>query len=289
MVKRLLDENHEVWGVDALLYSVNYKPPKGLTFHNLSVETFFRSCPKMKFDWILHLGSPASPIWYLQYPLITIHANTTDLELCLNHTKKLLFTSTSEIYGEPLKHPQKESHYGNVDPFCMRSVYDESKRLGETLCYVYDNAVVVRLFNAYGPGMNFDDGRVMINFIKQALQNEPITIYGDGTQTRSFTYIDDTISGIMTVMTESSIREVYNIGNDKEITIKELANMIIRTTNSKSMIVYETLPPNDPTRRCPDCTKIRRLGWEPEIPLITGINRMIKDVKRRMRKGEKCS
>lgn len=288
LVKRLLENpDNEVWGVDALLYGQSYTPPKGLKFHNLSVETFFKSNPNIKFDWCFHLGSPASPLWYLKFPLITIHANTTDLELCLQHANRVLFASTSEVYGEPLEHPQREIYRGNVDSFCARSVYDESKRLGETLCYTYGNAVVVRIFNSYGPGMNFDDGRCMINFIKQALNNNLITIYGDGTQTRSFTYITDTISGIMTVMEKAPLKEVYNVGNYHEITIRGLADVIKEITNSKSRITFMPLPPHDPTRRCPDVTKLKALGWRPKIALSMGISLMVKEVKKRLKEEKK--
>ncbi len=284
LVNRLLENpNNEVWGVDALLYKQNYTPPERLKFFPISVEMFFKEHPNIKFDQCYHLGSPASPPWYLKYPLITIHANTTDLELCLQHSKRLLFTSTSEVYGEPLEHPQKELYRGNVDSFCMRSCYDESKRLGETLCYVYGNAVVVRLFNAYGKGMNFDDGRAMINFIKQGLTKKPFTVYGDGTQTRSFTYVTDTIEGIMTVMEKAPVREVYNVGNYHEITIRGLVDVIREITKSKSKTIYMPLPSHDPTRRCPDCTKLKALGWKPKISLSMGISIMVKDVKERLK------
>jgi nucleoside-diphosphate-sugar epimerase len=288
LVRRLLeDKENEVWGVDALLYNQNYTPPKGLKYFPISTEMFFKEHPTEMFDWCFHLGSPASPPWYLKYPLITVHANTTDLELCLQHSKKLLFTSTSEIYGEPLKHPQSETYWGNVDSFCMRSVYDESKRLGETLCYIYGNAVVVRLFNSYGPGMNFNDGRCMINFIKQALKGNLMTIYGDGTQTRSFCYVSDTIDGIMTVMKKAPIREVYNVGNYHEITIRGLVDVVKEVTRSKSKTIYLPLPSHDPTKRCPDCSKLKSLGWKPKISLHMGISIMTKEVRKRLNKGEK--
>jgi nucleoside-diphosphate-sugar epimerase len=287
LVDRLLEDENEVWGVDALLYGQSYVPPDKLNFHSLSVETFFKSNPNIRFDWCFHLGSPASPPWYLKFPHVTIHANTTDLESCLQHADRVLFTSTSEAYGEPLEHPQRELYRGNVDSFCMRAVYDESKRLGETLCYLYGNAVVVRLFNSYGPGMNFDDGRAMINFIKQALSRKPLTIYGDGTQTRSFTYIRDTIDGILTVMEKSPVREVYNVGNYHEITIRGLADTVKEITKSKSRIVFMPLPSHDPTRRCPDSTKLKALGWKPKISLSQGIKIMVKEVKKRIKQGEK--
>jgi len=194
-----------------------------------------------------------------------------------------MFFSTSEVYGEPLEHPQRELYRGNVESFCMRSVYDNSKRLGETLCYVYGNAVVIRLFNVYGGGMNFDDGRVMINFIKQALSREPLTIYGDGTQTRSFSFVSDAIEGIMIVMEKAPLREVYNVGDYHEITIRGLADVIKEITKSKSRITFEPLPKHDPTRRCPDSTKLKALGWKPNFSLWMGIRSMVQEVKQRLK------
>lgn len=283
LVDRLIKDGHEVWALDCLLFTQDYTPPEGIKFFHQTTEMFFKNNPQIRFDWIFHLGSPASPKWYLQHPLTTVHANTTDLEHCLQHGDRVMFFSTSEVYGEPLEHPQRELYRGNVESFCMRSVYDNSKRLGETLCYVYGNAVVIRLFNVYGGGMNFDDGRVMINFIKQALSREPLTIYGDGTQTRSFSFVSDAIEGIMIVMEKAPLREVYNVGDYHEITIRGLADVIKEITKSKSRITFEPLPKHDPTRRCPDSTKLKALGWKPNFSLWMGIRSMVQEVKQRLK------
>ena len=193
---------------------------------------------------------------------------------------KVLFTSTSEIYGEPQEHPQTESYRGNVNTLGIRACYDEAKRLAETLMMEYHrlygvDVKIVRIFNTYGPKMNASDGRVVTNFINQALSGEPITIYGDGSQTRSFCYIDDMVRGVVMMM-NSSIQGPVNLGNPEEHTIQHLANLIVKLTESKSEITNEDLPEDDPTRRCPDIAKaFRELKWVPEISLEQGLRKMI--------------
>lgn len=279
LVKELLkDKKNEVTVIDILLSSKNYNPPQNVIFFCARPADILRFDTKT-YDEIYHLASPASPKIYQKHSLLTIESNTLDLEWCLKRGKKVLFTSTSEIYGDPLEHPQKEEYRGNVNTIGPRSCYDESKRLGETYCYEYKNGKIVRIFNTYGPGMNLEDGRVIINFIVQALKEEPLTVYGDGSQTRSFCYVDDTISGLMLVMEKGKFVYPYNIGNEKEITIKELAEKIIKLTESKSEIVYESLPKDDPTRRKPICTRANNLGWSASTSINSGIKKMIKSVK----------
>lgn len=240
-----------------------------------------------KIDYIFHLASPASPnknslSSYINKPLETMLANSTGthnlIELAKKHIARFLFASTSEVYGDPNVSPQPESYFGNVNPNGIRSVYDESKRFGEalTMLYVrtYDvDARIVRIFNTYGPKMQPDDGRVVSNLITQALGNLPLTVYGDGTQTRSFCYVSDMISGIMKAMFTDGIQgEVMNLGNPDEKTIQEIAIMVKEIAKSNSEIVYEELPEDDPKVRQPDITLAKKLlDWEPSISLDKGI------------------
>ena len=194
--------------------------------------------------------------------------------------------STSEIYGDPLEHPQKEDYWGNVNTFGVRSCYDESKRFSETLVYIFIqkynlNARVVRIFNTYGPRMQKDDGRVISNFINQAIEGKSITVYGKGEQTRSFCYVSDLISGIYKAMFEENTKgEVFNLGNPEEYTVMELAKKIIKLTMSKSKIIYKPLPKDDPTKRCPDITKSKQiLNWKPKIHLEEGLKKTIEYYK----------
>ncbi|MFH2020843.1 MAG: UDP-glucuronic acid decarboxylase family protein [archaeon] len=235
-------------------------------------------------DWIFHLASRASPEDYQKYPVETALANSVGTErmvkLAMKKNAILLFTSTSEAYGEPKEHPQKESYWGNVNPVGIRSCYDESKRFGEALLMAYHREYnakikIVRIFNTYGPRMRVDDGRVIPNFISQALQNKPITIYGDGSQTRSFCYVEDMIEGLLKMMNSKEMGP-KNLGNPNEFTILETANFIKRITCSKSLFVHKPLPGDDPTRRQPDISKARELlEWEPKIEFEEGINKTI--------------
>lgn len=237
-------------------------------------------------DFIFHLASRASPIDYQKFPIHTLRTNSEGtynmLEIARKNNAKFLFASTSEVYGNPSEHPQKETYWGNVNPIGIRSCYDESKRFAEALTMGFlreynIDVRIVRVFNTYGPGMKANDGRVVSNFIVQALKNEPITVYGDGSQTRSFCYVLDMIDGIKKSMfNEKSKGEVFNLGNPKEFTIIELAKIIKKLTNSESEITFKELPEDDPNRRNPDITKARQiLGWKPEVNLEQGLIKTI--------------
>jgi UDP-glucuronate decarboxylase len=237
-------------------------------------------------DEIYHLACPASPVNYQNDPIRTMKTSVLGsyhaLGMAKKHGAKILLASTSEIYGDPLVHPQPEHYWGNVNPVGPRSCYDEGKRAAETLFMDYHRQEkvrikIVRIFNTYGPGMLPDDGRVISNFILQALQNRDITIYGDGSQTRSFQYIDDLIEGLLKMMqTDESFIGPINIGNPREFTIKELAERIVMLSGSSSKLVYMPLPVDDPKQRQPDITLAReKLGWEPKIRIDEGLTRMI--------------
>ncbi len=237
-------------------------------------------------DEIYNLACPASPIHYQYDPIQTI---TTSIQGAINVLKlatrvraKVLQASTSEVYGDPRVHPQTEDYWGNVNPIGLRSCYDEGKRCAETIFMDYHRQYnirckLIRIFNTYGPNMHPQDGRVVSNFIVQALTNKDITIYGDGSQTRSFQYIDDLIQGMIRMMdTEDEFTGPVNIGNPCEFTIRELAEMVIRLTHSSSKIIYKPLPPDDPTQRKPDISLARtKLGWEPKVPLEEGLKETI--------------
>lgn len=237
-----------------------------------------------KIDQIYNLACPASPPHYQKNPIYTFRISTIGsfnlLELAKKNNATILLASTSEVYGDPHQHPQAETYRGNVNPIGPRACYDEGKRGAETLFFDYNRMYntdikVIRIFNTYGPYMDKDDGRVVSNFIKQALTNEDITIYGEGQQTRSFCYVDDLIKGIYLMM-NSNVRGPINLGNSGEFTIRELAEMVIRITNSDSNIVYKDLPIDDPQKRRPnnDLAKLK-LDWSPEIVLEDGLKKTI--------------
>lgn len=237
-------------------------------------------------NYIFHLASPASPVDYQNHPEETLLVNSQGTLNILNLAKdtgaKVLIASTSEIYGDPLEHPQKETYLGNVNTFGPRSCYDESKRFAESATYVfihkYDvDARVIRIFNTYGPNMQVNDGRVVSNFINQALKNEPITIYGDGSQTRSFCYVTDLVEGIFKAMfTDGTKGEVFNLGNPEEYSMNDLANKIKEMIGSSAEIVFKDLPPDDPKQRRPDITKAERvLNWKPQVNVDTGLQKTI--------------
>jgi len=240
-------------------------------------------------DEIYNLACPASPVHYQKDPVATIRANILGMINCLDLAtetgSKVLQASTSEIYGDPIVHPQPESYWGNVNPIGRRSCYDEGKRCAETLCFDYHRELgtkikVIRIFNTYGPRMAQDDGRVVSNFILQALKGKPITIYGDGQQTRSFQYVDDLISGIEKMMTKDDFTGPVNLGNPQEFTMKELAEKIIALTGSKSGLVFKSLPSDDPKQRRPDIVLAKKeLSWEPKIKLEEGLRATIKYFK----------
>lgn len=233
-------------------------------------------------DAVLHFASPASPPDYLEHPLATLDVGSIGtrhaLDLAKAHAARFVLASTSEVYGDPLEHPQAETYWGNVNPIGPRSVYDESKRFAESLTFayhrVYDmNVGIVRIFNTYGPGLRPGDGRVVSNFLVQAMKGKPLTVYGDGSQTRSFCYVDDEVRGILALLDSDNTGPV-NIGNPDEFTVKELAHAVLEVTGSTSDIVFEPLPVDDPVRRRPDITRARELlGWQPEISLREGLER----------------
>jgi nucleoside-diphosphate-sugar epimerase len=235
-----------------------------------------------RFDAVFHLASPASPVGYAQHPIETLMANSVGthhaLDLARRDGARIFIASTSEVYGEPLVHPQREDYWGNVNPNGPRACYDEGKRFGEALAMEYFRQYgvdlrIARIFNTYGPRSKPDDGRVVPNFCVQALRNEPITIYGSGQQTRSFCFVSDLVSGFVKMIdTDGLAGEVINLGNPAEITVSQLAEVIIELAGSSSEIVYKPLPADDPTRRQPDIAKARRLlDWEPRVDLREGI------------------
>jgi dTDP-glucose 4,6-dehydratase len=233
-------------------------------------------------DAVMHFASPASPPEYLAYPFETLDAGSLGTRRMLDLAKttgaRFLVASTSEIYGEPLVHPQRESYWGNVNSVGPRAVYDEAKRFAETLTMTYHrelgvNTGIVRIFNTYGPRLRAADGRVVSNFIVQAMENRPLTVYGDGGQTRSYTYVEDEVRGILALL-DSNLTGPVNIGNPNECTVLELARLVIEITGSESSLVYEPLPTDDPTRRQPDISLAREhLAWEPTVALRDGLIR----------------
>lgn len=247
----------------------------------------------LEVDHVYHLACPASPVHYQHNPVKTIKTNVTGtihmLGLCKRVGARFLLASTSEVYGDPQVHPQVESYWGNVNPIGPRSCYDEGKRVAETLttCYREQNEVdtrIIRIFNTYGPRMLFDDGRVVSNFIVQALKGEDITVYGKGSQTRSFCYVDDLVAGIVAVMEKEGFAGPVNLGNPHEFTILELAKQVLDLTGSKSKIVYRPLPQDDPTKRQPNIgLAARELGWQPKVELREGLARTIHDFEQRLR------
>jgi dTDP-glucose 4,6-dehydratase len=245
------------------------------------IEPYFIDEP---IDFVYHFASPASPIDYLRLPLHTLKVGSYGthhtLGLAKAHRARFLTASTSEVYGDPKIHPQPESYWGHVNPIGPRGVYDEAKRYAEALTMAYHrqqgvDTAIVRIFNTYGPRMRPHDGRAIPTFFRQALQNRPITIFGDGSQTRSFCYVDDLIRGII-ALSESGYHDPVNIGNPNEFTLLELAEQVIEVTGSKSELIYEALPTDDPQVRRPDITLATQLlGWQPEIQLDAGLRRTL--------------
>lgn len=239
-----------------------------------------------RFERIYHLASPASPVGYARLPIETLRVNSlgTDrlLDLARRHGSRFLFTSTSEVYGDPLVHPQPETYWGNVNPVGPRSCYDEAKRFGESLVMSYVrthgvDARIARVFNTYGPRFDRDDGRLVPNFCVQALQDRPLTVYGDGTQSRSLCYVDDLVRGLVALMeTDGLAGEIVNLGSPDEHTVFEIAHEVIRIAGSRSRVTHLPLPVDDPRKRRPDLGKARRLlGWSPDVPLGDGIEKTL--------------
>lgn len=262
---------------------------KSFTFikHDIANPLVFND----SLEIVLHFASCASPVDYTAYPIETLKAGSYGTINCLELAKakkaRFLLASTSEIYGDPLVHPQKEDYWGHVNPVGLRSMYDEGKRFAEAATMAYRrlyqvNTGIVRIFNTYGPRMRIQDGRAIPNFITQALKNDPITVYGEGTQTRSFCYVTDLIEGI-TKLTFSDLTQPVNLGNPIEMTIKELALNIIRLTGSRSLIKYEPLPADDPKQRKPDISQAKtKLGWMPQVGLEEGLMTTINCFKQRI-------
>ena len=285
LVDALLANGQEVVGVDNFCTGnkanlAHLQDTKQFKFHELDVSLGLGDLADSKFDSIFHLASPASPPHYMKLALETMQVNTTGtahlLKLSQSTGARLLFASTSEIYGDPLEHPQHESYWGNVNPIGPRSVYDEAKRFGETLLAHYDQAgladtVIIRIFNTYGPRLDSNDGRVVSSFLRDAILGKPLQVFGDGKQTRSFCYVSDLITGIIAAM-ESGISGPVNLGNPNEFTLLELAEKVGGTLNIEPVIEFQSLPTDDPRMRCPDISYAKSaLNWEPKIELLEGL------------------
>ena len=280
---RLLDAGHEVLCLDNMytgtkrnIDHLHANPRFEFMRHDICFPLY------VEVDEIYNLACPASPVHYQHDPVQTtktcVHGAINMLGLAKRLRCRILQASTSEVYGDPSVHPQTEAYWGNVNPIGIRSCYDEGKRCAETLFFDYHRQhgleiKVARIFNTYGPRMHPADGRVVSNFVMQALNNEPITLYGDGLQTRSFCYVDDLVAGFMSFMdTAPEVSGPINLGNPVEFTIRELAELVVEMTGSKSELVFRPLPPDDPMQRKPDITRAREtLGWEPSVPLRQGL------------------
>lgn len=295
LTDRLLAEGHRVIGLDNFITGnvANIEHLAGnehFKFIKQDVTNHLYLPDKVDFVW--HLASPASPVDYLEFPIQTLKVGSlgTHNALGLAREKKARFflASTSECYGDPLVHPQREDYWGNVNPIGPRGCYDEAKRFAEAMTMAYHRAHgvdtrIVRIFNTYGPRMRLRDGRVVPNFIAQALRNEPMTIHGDGTQTRSFCYVDDLIDGFWRLMTKTDRHEPVNVGNPNELSIRQFAERIIALTGSTSTLELHPRPVDDPNVRKPDITLARTLlGWEPKIDLDEGLRRTIAFFKDRI-------
>lgn len=282
----LLENGHEVVCIDNLLTgspdNIAHIRDKRFTFVDYDVTNYLYI--EGNVDLVLHFASPASPIDYLRWPIQTLKVGAMGthkaLGLARNKGARFLLASTSEVYGDPQIHPQPETYWGNVNPIGLRGVYDEAKRYAEALTMAYHrnhgvDTKIVRIFNTFGPRMRKDDGRAVPTFINQALHGEPITIFGDGSQTRSFGYITDLVRGLL-LLAMSDENEPVNIGNPQEMTVKEMADSIIEITGSRSEVVYRDLPEDDPKVRQPDITKAKRvLGWEPEVDVREALRKTV--------------
>jgi len=282
----LLAQGHRVICLDNLdtgsLQNIEHLRAAEFEFRNVDLVEFV-DLPE-DVDLVFHLASPASPIDYLRLPLHTLKVGSYGTHHALGLAKfkraRFLLASTSEVYGDPLQHPQSEDYWGNVNPIGPRGVYDESKRYSEALTMAYHrqqgvDTCIARIFNTYGPRMRTNDGRAVPTFVRQALHNKPITVFGDGSQTRSFCYVTDLIDGLYRLAT-SEQHEPVNIGNPAEITLGELAETVVRLTDSKSQVVYSALPLDDPKVRRPNIARAREtLGWEPTITLEEGLKKML--------------
>jgi UDP-glucuronate decarboxylase len=297
LCERLLADGHEVLCLD------NFYTGRRRNIRHLLGETDFELIRHdviqpvlLEVDRIFHLACPASPVHYQFNPVKTVKTNVMGtinmLGLAKRVQARLLHASTSEVYGDPQVHPQPEDYWGHVNPIGPRSCYDEGKRVAETLCFDYhrQNGVdirVVRIFNTYGPRMLADDGRVVSNFVVRALRGEPLSVYGEGTQTRSFCYVDDLVEALVRMIDQDQDIGPVNLGNPNEFTIAQLAELVIELTGSRSELVRGPLPKDDPTRRQPDITRARALlGWEPTVELKEGLQRTIGYFKELLESGE---
>ena len=299
--RKLLLEGHEVLAVDnfytgsrANVMDLLANPAFELVRHDITQPYF------AEIDAIMNLACPASPVHYQKHPVQTTKTSVIGTTNMLGLAKRLnvpiLQASTSEVYGDPNITPQNEEYWGNVNPIGIRACYDEGKRVAETLCFDYNrqylvSTKVVRIFNTYGPNMQFDDGRVISNFILQALTNSDITIYGDGLQTRSFCFVSDLVDGLIKMIkSDLSITGPINLGNPSEMTILELATKVVELTGSKSKIINVPLPTDDPKQRKPDIRKaVEILGWQPKVELNEGLTKTIEDFKKRLQSGARNS
>jgi dTDP-glucose 4,6-dehydratase len=286
LTETLLDRGWTVVGVDNLLTgsteNIAHLANRDFTFIKHDVTNYIYI--EGPVDAVLHWASPASPIDYLELPIPTLKVGALGTHKALGLAKaknaRFVIASTSEVYGDPLEHPQKETYWGNVNPVGPRGVYDEAKRFAEAMTMAYHryhgvDTKIVRIFNTYGPRMRLNDGRAVPAFMSQALRHEDVTIFGSGTQTRSFCYVSDLVDGILRLLA-SKENDPVNIGNPHEMTIEEIARTIIRMTSSKSRIVYRALPEDDPKVRQPDITRARTLlGWEPKVALEEGLTRTL--------------
>jgi dTDP-glucose 4,6-dehydratase len=286
LAETLLDRDYSVIGIDNLLTgdtaNISHLMNRDFLFLKHDVTNYIYIDGPV--DFVLHWASPASPIDYLELPIPTLKVGALGTHKALGLAKakgaRFVIASTSEVYGDPLEHPQKETYWGNVNPVGPRGVYDEAKRFAEAMTMAYHryhglDTKIVRIFNTYGPRMRLNDGRAVPAFMSQVLRNQDVTVFGDGSQTRSFTYITDLVDGIIRLML-SSENDPVNIGNPIEMTIKQIAEAIITMTGSTSKIVYRPLPTDDPKQRRPDITRARTLlGWEPNVQLEAGLIKTI--------------
>ena len=285
LVDSLLNDGHEVFGVDNFCTGspaniAHLSDNKNFTFLERDIITGLGDFESLKFDQIFHMASPASPPRYMELAIETMHVNTTATEMLLQHATKhgsrLLFASTSEIYGDPHEHPQRESYWGNVNPIGPRSVYDEAKRFGETLLSHFHRSegtdtVIVRIFNTYGPRMDPDDGRVVSSFIRDGIKGKSFQVFGDGKQTRSFCFVSDLVAGLRAAM-DSGITGPVNLGNPNEFTLLELATKVGSVLGIEPVLEFKELPVDDPKQRQPDISHAKSaLNWEPKIELAEGL------------------
>jgi dTDP-glucose 4,6-dehydratase len=294
LTDRFLADGAEVVGLDNFVTGSRAnlthlaREPRFTLLERDIVEPFEVDGP---LDGVLHLASPASPVDYLRLPVETLLVGAIGtlraLELARAKQARFLLASTSEVYGDPEEHPQRESYWGHVNPIGPRSVYDEAKRFGEALTMAFHRSRgvdirIARIFNTYGPRMRFEDGRVVSNFVVQALEGKPLTIYGEGTQTRSFCFVSDLVEGLVRLF-RSDQKEPVNLGNPGEFTVRQLADLVRRLTASNASVVSEPLPVDDPRQRRPDISLARaKLGWEPRVGLEEGLGRTIEDFRERL-------